>query len=153
MHTSYFPAFRPQLAPCRQRATQQIRQATLAQLEHFLQGIFPPHLLAQEDAGDNSRDRIFNLCLTLQCFLWQVFKPKTACREVVRQVQALFRLLGRGPVDEGTSASCNAAPRAVPAPKFGTAARSAAASAATPFSPFCDRPRGFINSLRRISPG
>jgi hypothetical protein len=111
MHTPYFPAFRPQLAPCRQRATQQIRQATLAQLEHFLQGIFPPHLLAQEDTGDNSRDRIFNLCLTLQCFLWQVLKPKTACREVVRQVQALFRLLGRGPVDEGTSAYCQARQR------------------------------------------
>lgn len=111
MQTPFFPAFRPQLAPCRQRATRQIRQATLAQLEHYLQGIFPPHLLAQEDQGDNSRDRVFNLCLTLQCFLWQVLKPKTACREVVRQVQALFRLLGRGHVDEGSSAYCQARKR------------------------------------------
>jgi DDE family transposase len=108
METPFFPAFRPQLAPRRKTATQQVRQATLAQLEHYLQGIFPPHLLAQEDEGPNSRDRIFNLCLTLQCFLWQVLKPKTACREVVRQVQALFRLLGRGPVDENTSAYCQA---------------------------------------------
>jgi hypothetical protein len=111
MQTPFFPAFRPQLAPCRRRATQQIRQATLAQLEHYLQGIFPPHLLAQADEGDNSRDRIFNLSLTLQCFLWQVLKPNTACREVVRQVQALFRLLGRGLVDEGTSAYCQARAR------------------------------------------
>jgi hypothetical protein len=111
MQTPFFPAFRPQLAPCRQSATQQVRQATLAQLEHYLQGIFPPHLLAQEDEGDNSRDRIFNLSLTLQCFLWQVLKPKTACREVLRQVQALFRLLGRGPVDENTSAYCQARKR------------------------------------------
>lgn len=111
MHTPFFPAFRPQLAPCRHTATRQVRQATLAQLEHYLQGIFPPHLLAQENEGPNSRSRIFNLGLTLQCFLWQVLKPQTACREVVRQVQALFRLLGRGHVDEGTSAYCQARQR------------------------------------------
>jgi hypothetical protein len=111
MNTPFFPAFRPRLAPCRQQTTRQVRQATLAQLEHYLQGIFPPHLLAQADEGDNSRDRVFNLCLTLQCFLWQILKPKTSCREVVRQVQALFRLLGRGPVDEGNSAYCQARQR------------------------------------------
>jgi hypothetical protein len=33
-----------------------------------------------------------------------VLKPKTSCREVVRQVQALFRLAGRGLIDEGDSA-------------------------------------------------
>jgi hypothetical protein len=111
MPTPDFPAFRPRLAACRQRATQQVHQATLAQLEHYLQGIFPPHLLAQEDEGDNSRNRIFNLCLTLECFLWQLLKPRTACREVVRQVQALFRLLGRGEVDENSSAYCQARKR------------------------------------------
>jgi hypothetical protein len=108
MQTPFFPAFRPQLAPCRQRATQQVRQATLAQLEHHLRGVLPPHLLAQEDEGHNSRERVFTLCLTLQCFLWQVLKPKTPCREVVRQVQALFRLMDLGAVDEGTSAYCRA---------------------------------------------
>lgn len=108
MRTPDFPAFRPRLAACRQRATQQVRQATLAQLERYLQGIFPPHLLAQEEEGHNSRHRIFNLRLTLECFLWQLLKPKTSCREVVRQVQALFRLLGRGEVDENSSAYCQA---------------------------------------------
>jgi hypothetical protein len=33
-----------------------------------------------------------------------VLKPKTSCREVVRQVQALFRLAGRGLIDRGDSA-------------------------------------------------
>jgi hypothetical protein len=108
MQTPDFPAFRPRLAACRHGATQQVQQATLAQLEHYLQGIFPPHLLSQEEAGSHSRDRIFNLRLTLECFLWQLLKPKTACREVVRQVQALFRLAGRGEVDESTSAYCQA---------------------------------------------
>jgi hypothetical protein len=32
-----------------------------------------------------------------------MLKPHTACREVVRQVQALFRLHGQGPVDESDS--------------------------------------------------
>ncbi len=111
MHTPFFPQFRPRLAPCRRRLTQTVRHASLAQLEHYLEGIFPPHLLAQEDEGLNSRDRIFSLRLTFQCFLWQLLKPKTACREVVRQVQALFRLKGRGPVDEDTGAYCQARQR------------------------------------------
>lgn len=109
--TPFFPGFRPQLAPCRRRATQQVRQATLAQLERYLEGVFPPYLLSQEDEGVNSRDRIFNLRLTFECFLWQMLKPKTACRDVVRQVQALFRLKNLGPVDEGTSGYCQARQR------------------------------------------
>ena len=48
--------------------------------------------------------RIFSLRLTLECFLWQMLKPRTACREVVRAVQSLFQAQGRGRVDEGTSA-------------------------------------------------
>jgi len=111
MHTPFFPAFRPRLAACRRNATQKIRQASLIQLEHFLQGIFPPHLLSQEDEGLNSRDRIFTLCLTLQCFLAQVLKPNTSCREIVRQVQALVRLVSGVLIDEGTSAYCQARQR------------------------------------------
>jgi len=111
MHTPFFPQFRPRLAPCRRRLTQTVRHASLAQLERYLEGTFPPHLLAQADEGINSRDRIFSLRLTFQGFLWQLLKPKTACREVVRQVQALFRLKGRGPVDEDTGAYCQARQR------------------------------------------
>lgn len=110
-HTPFFPEFRPRLAPCRRRATQEVRRASLAQLEHYLEGVFPPHLLAQADAGDNSRDRIYSLWLTFECFLWQVLKPKTSCREVVRQVQALFRLKGWGKVDERTGGYCTARQR------------------------------------------
>jgi len=111
MHTPFFPAFRPCLAACRRSATQQIRQASLAQLEPFLRGIFPPHLLAQEDEGQNSRDRIYTLCLTLQCFLVQVLKPITSCREIVRQVQALVRMLSGVLIDEGTGGYCQARQR------------------------------------------
>jgi hypothetical protein len=80
-----------------------LRQATLAQLQEHLRDLFPAALLSATDEGPNSRERIFSLRLTFECFLWQVLKPKTACREVVRHVQALFRLHGRGWIDEGDS--------------------------------------------------
>jgi hypothetical protein len=67
----------------------------------------PVHLLSAEDEGTNSRERIYSLRLTFQCFIWQMLKPQTACREVVRQVQALFRLKGWGRVKNG-SAYCQA---------------------------------------------
>ena len=111
MQTPFFPQFRPQLAPCRRAATQRIQQASLAQLEQYLEGTFPLYLLSQGEEGTNSRERIFSLRLTFECFLWQILKPQTACREVVRQVQALFRLQNLGPVDEGTSAYCQARQR------------------------------------------
>ena len=111
MQTPFFPAFRPKLAACRRNITHQVRRASLAELEHYLQGIFPPHLLSQEDEGLNSRQRIFTLLLTFESFLWQILKPKTACREVVRQVQALFRLKDLGSVDEDTGAYCQARQR------------------------------------------
>ena len=104
MHTPYFPTFRSRLAALGHRTAQRVRQATLAQLQEHLRDFLPAPLLLAEDQGPNSRDRIFSLRLTFECFLWQVLKPKTSCREVVRQVQALFRLHQRGYVDEGDSA-------------------------------------------------
>ncbi len=64
-----------------------------------------------EEEGTNSRDRIFSLRLTFECFVWQVLKPATSCREVVRAVQALFKSLGLGPVDEASSAFVQARQR------------------------------------------
>jgi len=104
MHTPYFPALRSRLAALGRRTTQTVRQATLAQLQEHLRDFLPAPLLSSEEEGPNSRERIFSLRLTCECFLWQLLKPHTSCREVVRQVQALFGLHGRGPVDEGDSA-------------------------------------------------
>jgi hypothetical protein len=104
MHTPFFPAFRSRLAALGRRTAHTLRQTTLAQLQQQLRDLLPPALLATEDAGPNSRERVFSLRLTCECFLWQMLQPKTSCREVVRQVQALFRLNGLGPVDAGDSA-------------------------------------------------
>jgi hypothetical protein len=91
MHTPYFPAWRSRLAALGRRTARALRQATLAQLQDHLRDFLPAPLLSTEDEGPNSRERIFSLRLTCECFLWQVLNPHTACREVVRQVQALFR--------------------------------------------------------------
>src|SRR5713101_6258685 len=111
MHTPYFPALRSRLAALGRRTVQTVRQTTLVQLQQHLRDLLPTPLLSSEDEGPNSRERVFCLRLTFECFLWQMLKPKTSCREVVRQVQALFRLHGRGLIDEGDSAYVQARQR------------------------------------------
>ena len=111
MNTPCFPALRSRLAALGRRSTHTVRQATLTQLQQHLRDLLPPPLLSAEDEGPNSRDRIFSLRLTFECFVWQMLKPKTPCREVVRQVQALFGLHGQGSVDEGDSAYIQARQR------------------------------------------
>src|SRR5258708_269700 len=104
MHTPFLPAFRPRLAALGRRTAQTLRQATLSQLQEQIRDLLPVPLLSSEEEGPNSRERDFPLRLTFECFLWQMLKPKTACREVVRQVQALRRLRGLSPISEGDSA-------------------------------------------------
>jgi hypothetical protein len=111
MTTPCFPAFRSRLAALGRRAAPSVRQATLAQLQQHLRDFLPPGILSAEDDGANSRERIFSLRLTFECFIWQMLKPRTSCREVVRQVQALCRLHDHGPVKAGDSAYVQARQR------------------------------------------
>ena len=111
MHTPCFPAFRSRLAALGRRTTQNLRQTSLAQLQQHLRDFLPAPLLSSEEDGPNSRNRVFTLRLTFECFVWQLLKPKTSCREVVRQVQALLRLQDRAPVDESDSAYIQARQR------------------------------------------
>ena len=104
MQTPCFPAFRSRLAALGRRTAHTLRQTTLTQLQQHLRDLLPPPLLASAEDGPNSRERVFSLRLTLECFLWQMLQPKTSCREVVRQVQALLRLNGLGLIAEGDSA-------------------------------------------------
>ena len=110
MHTPFFPAFRPRLAALGRRV-QHLRQQSLCHLEALLHPFLPPGLLSQADEGPNSRDRIFSVRRTFFGFLYQVLKPDTSCREIVRQMQALFALHDQGHVDAGNSAYCQARKR------------------------------------------
>ena len=110
VHTPYFPALRSFLAPLGRRV-QQLRQQSLCHLELLLSPLLPPGLLSQADEGANSRDRVYSLRRTFFGFLYQVLNPDCPCRQIVRQIQALFALHDQGPVDEGTSAYCQARKR------------------------------------------
>ena len=111
MHTPFFPAFRARLAALGRRTVVHLRQTTLQQLARHLADLIPVHLLSSAQKGPNSRERLFTLRLTCECFLWQMLKPRTPCREVVRQVQALACLEGQGAVDESASAYIQARQR------------------------------------------
>jgi hypothetical protein len=111
MTTPFFPHWRSRLAALGRRTTQTLRQTTLTQLQLHLRDFLPAPLLSTEEEGPNSRERIFSLRLTFECFVWQMLQPKTSCREVVRQVQALSRLHGKGPGEEGDSAYVQARQR------------------------------------------
>jgi Transposase DDE domain len=108
MHTPYFPTLRSRLAALGTRTVQVLRHSSLPHLERCLETYLPAGLLAAADEGANSRERIYSLRLTFQCLIWQMLKPQTACREVSRQVQALFRLTCLCRVNSGPSAYCQA---------------------------------------------
>jgi hypothetical protein len=110
MHTPFFPQLRNRLAALGRRV-QNLRQQSLCHLELLLHPFLPAGLLSQADEGTNSRDRVYNVRRTFFGFLYQVLKPDTSCREIVRQVQALFALHDQGQVDEKNSAYCQARKR------------------------------------------
>ena len=104
------------------------RQATLIEIERECAAGLPDNLFSPPPCGANSRERIYTLSRTFWCFLWQILQRQTSCREVVRQVQALFQIHGAGTVDEGTSAYCQARQR-LPLPLLESALAGAARSA------------------------
>jgi Transposase DDE domain len=110
METPFFPAFRARLAALGKRVLF-LRQQNLLHLEKLFAPLLPAGLLSQADQGPNSRDRIYSLRRTFFGFLYQVLNPDCPCRQVVRQIQALFALHNAGSVDEGTSAYCQARDR------------------------------------------
>ena len=107
MKTPFFPQLRTRLAALGPRV-HDLRQQSLLHLEQLLGQFIPLGLLSQADEGLNSRERIYSLRRTFWAFLYQVLNPTCPCREVVRQIQALFCLHHLGPVDEATGGFCQA---------------------------------------------
>lgn len=110
MMRDIFPAFRAALAPMGKRSvevTRSIRQSTLPQIEQCFSKAIAPALLKTNSAHDHSRERIYTLARTFWCWTWQVLQANTSCREVVRQVQALFALHERE-IDASSGAYCQA---------------------------------------------
>jgi len=87
--------------------SEQWRQSSLSRLCEIFGPWLPSALLAPTARGLNSRQRTYPLNLTFWAFLSQVLSPGSACREVVRKVQAWYAPQGQTP-DSGTSAYCQA---------------------------------------------
>jgi len=88
-----------------------LRQQSLLCLERLFDPFLPPAFLAQADDGPNSRERVFSVRRTFFGFLYQVLNPDCPCREVVRQIQALFALHQQREVDERSGGYCQARKR------------------------------------------
>jgi len=130
MDTPFFPDWRARLSSFGKRA-QFLRQLPLPHVEILFSKIVPPGLLSQADEGENSRERLYSVRCTFWGFLWQVLNPGAPCREVVRQLQALFCSGGFAVgIDEGTSAYCQARKR-LPLETLERARNAAAAHAQT----------------------
>src|SRR5512146_2920297 len=108
--TPFFPAWRPRLAPMRQRV-QRLRRQSLMHLDRLFGSLLPAWLLAQAGEGPNSREQIYSVRRTFFGFLYQVLNPDCPCREVVRQIQSLLALVSSRRVSEGTGAYCVARAR------------------------------------------
>ena len=112
--TPFFPALRPTLAPMGSRTTHALRQVaayTLCQLETRFSSCLPEDLFPKAASKQNSRDRIYTRPRTFWSMLWQAFNPKASCRQVVRQIQALFQLQGGPRVSQKDGAYCRAKAR------------------------------------------
>lgn len=149
-HTPFFPAWRPHLAPAGSRVAavaKTLAGSTLAKIEDRFGSALPAGLLAKPAQG---RDRLYTVRRTFWCFLWQILNPGTSCREVVRQLQALFTLQGGPKVSEKDGAYCLARQR-LPATLFPQAVAATAKAARQAAPPQED---GFLqNRPRKVLDG
>jgi hypothetical protein len=112
--TPFFPPWRAQLAPMTGRLARTVptvRAYTLSQLEARCGAWLPKNLFPKARAQVNSRDRIYSRPRTFWSMLWQGLNPGASCREVVRQLQALFDLHGGPTVSAEDGAYCRAKAR------------------------------------------
>ena len=145
MTTPFLPGLRAALAPLGSRtahAFKTLRVLTLCQLEDRFGCCLPASLFPKNSAKQNSRNRIYTSGRTFWCLLWQSFNPQASCREVVRQVQALFHLHGGPRVSPEDGAYCRARGRLPLSefPKALAASARAADQAAAPIALLQGRP-------------
>lgn len=92
-HTPFFQAFGPLLFGRRPRQLVGKIKAlgSLGELYELFGDLLPDHLLARSESGPNSRERTLTPKVTFWAFVSQVFDVGSACRDVVRKVEAWWR--------------------------------------------------------------
>lgn len=112
--TPFFGPWIRSLAPMGRRTAlvlAQVRACTLCQLENCFGQWLPEDLFPKAALSANSRDRHYTRWRTFWCWLWHNLNPEASCREVVRQLQALFTLEGGPQLSEEDGAYCRARAR------------------------------------------
>ena len=91
--TPFFKAFGPLLfgRPARRTLQKLSRLNSLQELYEIFGHLLPERLLAATENGVNSRDRLFSTQVTFWAFAAQILSPGTACREMVRRVEAWWQ--------------------------------------------------------------
>lgn len=111
LDTPFFPVWRRRFArssgPALRAVRADLRRCTLDQLEEFL-GPWLAGLPALDPARASARERPYSVRRTWWCLLWQMLQCNATCRQVVGQLQAQLRLSAQRPVDDATSAYCQA---------------------------------------------
>ena len=93
------------------QAVKNVRSYTLCQLEKCFAPWMPTDLFPKALQEANSRDRHYTRWRTFWCMLWQSLNPNASGREVVRQLQALFKLEDGPDLSEEDGAYCRARKR------------------------------------------
>jgi len=117
--TPFFKAFGPLLfgRPARRTLQKLERLNSLQELYELFGHLLPDRLLAASEKGMNSRDRLFSTQVTFWAFAAQILSPGTACREIVRRVEAWWQE-SLGPTQAASTSSsayCQARARLEPA--------------------------------------
>lgn len=114
--TPFFQAFGPLLFGRRQRSQVEkvTRLGSLGELYELMGDFLPDRLLSTSEEGANSRERVFTPKVTFWAFVSQVFDEDSACRDVVRKVEAWWRWMQKDRTGEPSlspSAYCQARAR------------------------------------------
>jgi hypothetical protein len=117
--TPFLPGISSLLAGRRRRSERdqlqdeikQLQRHSLSRLCELFGSWLPQDLFVSAATGPNSRERSFPLSLTFWAFLSQVLDPGSACREVVRKVQAWYAQHARSAPGSGSGAYCQARQR------------------------------------------
>lgn len=81
---------------------------TLHQFELLFAAWIPHWRLTQQDEGEHSRNRRWNMRLVFWTFLWQLAQAGASCREAIRQAQARCKNAGRPVPPDADSPYCQA---------------------------------------------
>lgn len=114
--TPFFQAFGPLLfgRSARSQIEKVKRLDGLGELYELFGDLLPDRLLSMSEEGPNSRERIFTPKVTFWAFVSQALDVGSACREVVRKVEAWWRWMRKdraGELGLTPSAYCQARAR------------------------------------------